>query len=107
MKVPFGLLVYMTNERPLTRKSNAVLCDKIAMVTEINAVAKKGQKYPVFWVQLTAVSPRRNSQEAYYDFPFKQKIRVSVSQLMSLFSISSHCNWHEDGRFRENRSCHS
>lgn len=31
----------MTNERPLTRRSNAVLCDRIAMETEINPKLKR------------------------------------------------------------------
>jgi len=44
------------------------------METEINPEAKKGHEYPVFWVQLTAVLLRRNSQEAYYGSLLNEKL---------------------------------
>lgn len=44
------------------------------METEINPEAKKGHEYPVFWVQLTAVLLRRNSQEAYYGYLLNEKL---------------------------------
>ena len=78
------------------------------METEINPEAKKGHEYPVFWVQLTAVLLRRNSQEAYYGFPFKWKIiQLVILNSCPYWAFTFHCNWHEDGRLRQNRSCHS